>query len=172
MPACLWQTPSIRHWRIAMETAASMPQTPGVKFIGFFNREVEEVEKVFLPSYLIFFPFTAVHSYLTLSSLMPLSCIYLLPNWFSCYTCPMFTTYLFHESAFKHGCTEEDIRRAFALPRFDGLMEGYFNKFLLTGFDTRGNLLEVMYNFIEEETVWIFHAEPCRPEYRVLQNQF
>jgi hypothetical protein len=31
---------------------------------------------------------------------------------------------------------EEDIRSAFALPRFDGLMKGYFNKFLLTGFDT------------------------------------
>jgi hypothetical protein len=27
---CLWQTPSIRQWRIAMETAASMPQAPGM----------------------------------------------------------------------------------------------------------------------------------------------
>jgi hypothetical protein len=26
LPACLRQTPSIRHWRIAMKTAASMPQ--------------------------------------------------------------------------------------------------------------------------------------------------
>jgi hypothetical protein len=84
----------------------------------------------------------------------------------------MFTTYLFHESAFRHDCTEEDIRRAFSLPRFDGLMEGYFNKFLLTGFDTRGNLIEVMYNLLDEEAAWVFHAMPCRPEYRVLRNQF
>jgi hypothetical protein len=46
MPACLRQTPSIRRWRIAMETAASMPQVSGTKFIGFFNHEVEKVEEV------------------------------------------------------------------------------------------------------------------------------
>jgi hypothetical protein len=84
----------------------------------------------------------------------------------------MFTTYLFHEAAFKHHCTEEDIRQAFALPRFDGLLERYFNKFLLTGFDTRGNLIEVMYNLLDEETAWVFHAMPCRLEYRTLRNQF
>jgi hypothetical protein len=83
----------------------------------------------------------------------------------------VFTKYLFHESAFKHNAREDDIRRAFTLPRFDGLLEGYANKFLLTGFDTHGNLIEVMYNLIDEETVYVFHAMPCRREYRLLQNQ-
>jgi hypothetical protein len=84
----------------------------------------------------------------------------------------VFTKYLLHESAFKHGAGEDDIRRAFGLPRFDGLLEGYANKFLLTGFDTRGNLIEVMYNLIDEETAYVFHAMPCRKEYRLLQNQY
>jgi hypothetical protein len=39
---CLRQTPSIRHWRIAMETAASMPQPPRLNF----HRKVEKVKKV------------------------------------------------------------------------------------------------------------------------------
>jgi hypothetical protein len=71
----------------------------------------------------------------------------------------MFTVYRFNESAFKHGIFEEDIRMAFARPMFDGLIEGYDNKFLLTGFDTRGNILEIMYNLVDEHTSIFFM--PC-----------
>jgi hypothetical protein len=35
LPACLRQTPSIRHWQIAMETAASMPQDGLLPFYSF-----------------------------------------------------------------------------------------------------------------------------------------
>ena len=83
----------------------------------------------------------------------------------------MFVNYVFHESAFKHDITEIDIRTAFARPLFDGLIENFENKFLLTGFDTRGNVLEIMYNLIDELTVYVFHAMPCRKMYRTLRNQ-
>jgi hypothetical protein len=79
--------------------------------------------------------------------------------------------YLFHDAAFKHGVSETDIRQAFERPLFDGLIEDYDDKFLLTGFDARGNILEVMYNFIDAETVYIFHAMKCRKAFRMLRNQ-
>ena len=83
----------------------------------------------------------------------------------------VYTNYFFNESAFKHGIIESDIRMAFTRPLFDGLIEGYDNKFLLTGFDTRGNILEIMYNLVDEYTVHIFHAMRCRRAYRMLRNQ-
>ena len=84
----------------------------------------------------------------------------------------MFVRYLFIESSFEHKVSEIDICTAFERPLFDGLMKGYQNKFLLTGFDTKGNLLEIMYNMLNEETAQIFHAMPCRKEYRALRNQY
>ena len=83
----------------------------------------------------------------------------------------MFTNYIFHESSFKHDIVEADIRMAFARPLFDGLLEDYDNKFLLTGFDTRGNVLEIMYNLIDEHTAHVFHAMQCRKIFRILRNQ-
>ena len=83
----------------------------------------------------------------------------------------MVVDYVFNDSAFKHGVTEADIRMAFSRPLFDGLIEGYDNKFLLTGFDTRGNMLEIMYNFVDEHTAYVFHAMRCRKVYGMLRNQ-
>jgi len=83
----------------------------------------------------------------------------------------VFTNYIFHESAFKHGFTEDDIRTAFMRPLFDGLLENFDKKFLLTGFDTRGNLLEIMYNLVDEHTAYVFHAMNCRKVFRLLRNQ-
>ena len=83
----------------------------------------------------------------------------------------VFTNYVFNKSAFKHGVTEGDIRMVFVRPLFDGLIEGYANKFLITGFDAKGNILEVMYNLVDEHTAHIFHAMRCRKAYRMLRNQ-
>ena len=55
---------------------------------------------------------------------------------------------------------------------FDGLLEDYDDKFLLTGFDTNGKLLEIMYNFVNENTVYVFHAMECRKVFRMLRNQY
>jgi hypothetical protein len=74
-------------------------------------------------------------------------------------------------AAFKHGVTETGIRAAFSFPLFNGLIEGFGNKYLLTGFDHRGTVLEVMYNLVDEQTVYIFHAMRCRKAFRMLRNQ-
>jgi predicted nucleic acid-binding protein len=50
-------------------------------------------------------------------------------------------------------------------------LEGYDNKYLLTGFDSDGNVIEVMYNLVDEQTVHVFHAMRCRKAYRMLRNQ-
>jgi hypothetical protein len=65
-------------------------------------------------------------------------------------------------SAFKHGVTEADIRWAFNTAKYDNLMDGSENKYLLVGFDTHGNPLEVMYNDLGENRVNVFHAMTCR----------
>jgi hypothetical protein len=65
-------------------------------------------------------------------------------------------------SAFKHGVSEGDIRWAFNTARYDCLEEGDVNRYLLIGFDTRGNPLEVMYNDLGDQRVNVFHAMKCR----------
>jgi hypothetical protein len=79
-------------------------------------------------------------------------------------------------SAFKHGVTELDIRRAFATARYDSPMEGdeVANgswRRLLIGFNTSANPLEIMYNELDDGTVCVFHAMPCQNKYIPLLNQ-
>ena len=69
---------------------------------------------------------------------------------------------IYNKSAFKHNISEADIEWAFLHPIRNGLLEDYENKYLLIGFDTRGNIIEVMYNRIDEEKVNVFHAMKCR----------
>jgi len=73
-------------------------------------------------------------------------------------------------SAFKHGVDEEDIRWAFFHYRYDGPIENMENKYIRIGFDRAGNLLEIMYNEIDEHTVNIFHVMRCRSIYYSLLN--
>ncbi|MDR1796055.1 MAG: hypothetical protein LBR44_01205 [Clostridiales Family XIII bacterium] len=74
---------------------------------------------------------------------------------------------IFSQSAFKHGATEADILKALATGEYDAELEGegLEGKCLLIGFDGNANLLEVMYNVIEDDTVRVFHAMKCRKEY-------
>jgi hypothetical protein len=69
---------------------------------------------------------------------------------------------IYNKSALKHGVTEADIEWAFLHPIRNGLLEDYENKYLLIGFNTQGNPIEVMYNRIDEERVNVFHAMKCR----------
>ena len=66
------------------------------------------------------------------------------------------------QSAFKHGVTEADIKWAFNTAKYDGLMEGFDNKYLLIGFNTHGNFIEVMYSDLGENIASVFHAMKCR----------
>jgi hypothetical protein len=51
-----------------------------------------------------------------------------------------------------------------AVPLVDRLMEKHINKYLVIGFDLNGNLLEIMYNLVNEDTANVFHAMKCRKE--------
>jgi hypothetical protein len=42
---------------------------------------------------------------------------------------------------------------------------------LILGFDCNGNLLEIMYNIIDEQRVNVFHAMKCRNTYLSLLNR-
>jgi hypothetical protein len=68
----------------------------------------------------------------------------------------------FNPAAFKHGVTEADIRRAIDIYIYEDPLEDYGNKYLLLGYDTKGALLEIMYNIIEGGHINVFHAMPCR----------
>ena len=40
-------------------------------------------------------------------------------------------------------------------------------KYLSVGFDKMGNLLEIMYNYIDEKTIKVFHAMKCRKQFYI-----
>ena len=74
----------------------------------------------------------------------------------------------FSKSAFKHNKTEADIRWAFENNLYDEQLDesdgcGVIgSKYLLIGFDCNANLIEVLYNVIDEDTLRVFHAMECR----------
>ncbi len=68
----------------------------------------------------------------------------------------------FNESAFKHGISEDKIRYALNRPRYEGPLEGEEEKYIVVGFDNTGNLLEILYNIIDDNTINVFHAMKCR----------
>jgi hypothetical protein len=75
---------------------------------------------------------------------------------------------IFKDTAFKHNILEPDIRKAFAQRIFDHALPGEEHKFLLIGLDRNGNLLEIMYNVLDDEMINVFHAMKCRKAYRDL----
>jgi len=77
----------------------------------------------------------------------------------------MFPTIEFNEAAFRHNITEENIRYAMWHPLHEQLLEVYDNKWLIIGYDASGNLIEIVYNLIDDETVNVFHAMPCRKKF-------
>jgi len=80
---------------------------------------------------------------------------------------------VFVPSAFKHEVSEENIRWVLINHLVDGLIEeDDETKYLSIGFDKSGNLLEIMYNFIDDETIKVFHAMKCRKQfYEKLKEQ-
>jgi hypothetical protein len=76
----------------------------------------------------------------------------------------------FNPSAFKHGVTEADIRFAFDNKLFDRSVARQEEKNLLIGFDVRLNLIEILYNEIDDHTVNVFHAMKCRKAWRNLAD--
>ncbi|MDR1388677.1 MAG: hypothetical protein LBJ31_01690 [Treponema sp.] len=79
---------------------------------------------------------------------------------------------LYSQSAFKHGCTEADIRHAFKTRKYDSIIEDgpLIDKNLLIGFDRNANLIEILYNVIDDDTVKVFHAMKCPDKFLALLN--
>ena len=71
----------------------------------------------------------------------------------------------FSKSAFKHGITEADIKFAVINVLYDDILDEVNDKHLLMGFDCNGNLIEILYNVIDDDTVWVFHAMRCTDEF-------
>ena len=80
----------------------------------------------------------------------------------------MYFGIIFNKAAFKHGVTKTDILRAFETFIYEDPIEGDDNKYLLLGFNSKGNLIEVMYNRINDNDINVFHAMPCRRAFRAL----
>jgi hypothetical protein len=74
------------------------------------------------------------------------------------------------QSAFKHGVSEAGIEWAIETRRYDRLLDGFENKYLLLGFNNAGNLLEIMYNKLETGGIRVFHAMKCRKSFIPLIN--
>jgi hypothetical protein len=75
---------------------------------------------------------------------------------------------VFKLTAFKHGITEADIRKAFEQCVFDHGMPGEEDKNLLIGLDRNGNPIEILYNVLDGNIINVFHAMKCRKAYLTL----
>jgi len=67
-----------------------------------------------------------------------------------------------NQSALKHGVSETDICLALETFIYEDPLEDEQDKFLLVGFDTNGNLIEIVYEFVDDEIIHVFHAMKCR----------
>jgi hypothetical protein len=67
-----------------------------------------------------------------------------------------------NKSALKHSISETDIRIALVNFIYEDPIAGEENKFLAIGFDGNGNLVEIVYEYLEDETIHVFHAMRCR----------
>ena len=68
-------------------------------------------------------------------------------------------------SAYDHEITEASIRQAIINPVYNDVLDEFTNKYLLLGFDSSGKLLEIIYNYIDERSINVFHAMKCRKCY-------
>jgi hypothetical protein len=77
----------------------------------------------------------------------------------------------FKSTAFKHNVTETAIRQALDTFVYEELLKDFANKHLVLGYDANANLLEIMYNRIDDHTIRVFHAMPCRKAWYDLAYQ-
>ena len=73
--------------------------------------------------------------------------------------------FIFRDSAFRHNLTEADIRHAFETCCYIDQYKRRKNVYLLLGFDTNTNPVEILYNEFEGDGVNVFHAMPCRKQF-------
>jgi len=76
--------------------------------------------------------------------------------------------FIFRKSALKHNLDEEDIRNVFKTCRYMSQYNNRENVYLLLGFNTKANPVEILYNEFGENGVNVFHAMPCRDQFITL----
>ena len=68
----------------------------------------------------------------------------------------------FNEAAFRHGIKKEDILNALKTKIYAVAIEEFPEKYLVVGFDRSGNPLELMYNPVDDDIIYVFHAMKLR----------
>ena len=79
-----------------------------------------------------------------------------------CYINHMDVIVEFNEAAFRHNISKEDIMNALKTKIYAAAIEGFPEKYAVIGFDRAGNALEVLYNPIDDNSIYIFHAMRAR----------
>ena len=75
------------------------------------------------------------------------------------------------KSAFKHGYTRDDIERAIETKIYEDTLKGEDDIYVIIGFDTVANPIEVFYNIIDDETIKVFHAMELRDKIAAQMNE-
>ena len=65
---------------------------------------------------------------------------------------------LYAQSVFKHGYNLKDIERAIETKICEGLLKAEDGIYVIVGFDTVANPIEIFYNYIDDETIKVFHV--------------
>jgi len=68
----------------------------------------------------------------------------------------------FNQAAFRHNIGKGDILNALKTKIFAAAIEEFPEKYLVIGFDHAGNPLELLYNPIGDNGIYVFHAMKLR----------
>jgi len=68
----------------------------------------------------------------------------------------------FNEAAFRHNISKEDILQALKTKIHDFTIEEFPEKNLVIGFDRSGNPIELLYNPLDNNSIYVFHAMKVR----------
>jgi len=90
--------------------------------------------------------------------LPPVACFFSHPH----YNYLMDVIVEFNEAAFRHNISKEDILNALATKVHDVAIGELPEKNLVIGFDRAGNPLELLYNPIDDNGIYVFHAMKLR----------
>jgi len=77
---------------------------------------------------------------------------------------------IYTTSAFKHGYTQDDIERAVGTKIYEDTLEDEDDIYVIIGFDTVANPIEVFYNIIDDETIRVFHTMALREKTAAQMN--
>jgi len=62
----------------------------------------------------------------------------------------------------KHWYTKDDIERAIETKIYEDTLKGEDDIYVIIGFDTVANPIEIFYNIIDDETIKVFHVMELR----------